>query len=293
MRYSEHEVVADDATKLFVRHYQPDHEVSRTLMIVHGASEHGARYEHVSRSMLEYGWNVIVGDIRGHGRSQGTAMYVEDFHRYVLDLETIRQYFGLEPHQTAILGHSMGGLISIRDMQVHPGRASALVVTSPLLRVKFEIPRLMLALGHLAYWVAPRTRFTNRVDSSFTTRNPEALERRLADPLIHHSVTPAWFFAMRAALRAAWDEAERLEMPLLFLQAGADQIVDPQFAGPWVQRVGSLDKTYKVYPEHYHELLNEIDWRDTADSIANWLDARFRRISSSRSQERLATQVVA
>ncbi len=95
------------------------------------------------------------------------------------------------------------------------------------------------------------------------------------DALVHRSVTARWFFAMRSGVQSAWKHANQIKVPILVLQAGADEIVDPKAPELWLENVPSPDKTFRPYPDHLHELLNEPDWPVTAGTIADWLDARI------------------
>jgi lysophospholipase len=61
----------------------------------------------------------------------------------------------------------------------------------------------------------------------------------------------------------------------LVLQAGSDRIVDPHAPHAWLERVGSPDKTLRVLPDHYHELLNELDWANTLADLLDWLELRI------------------
>lgn len=275
------EIATPDRQRLFVRCFEPGRATGRTLLIAHGASEHGERYRHVAEFFAGQGWTVIIGDHRGHGRSTGVRTHVKRFRQYAQDLELIRKHFGLAAETTAILGHSMGGLVAIRHAQLFPGHAAALVLTSPLLRVKVPIPRRTIALGRVLSVLAPRTRFRSTVDPKTTTRCPIALERRLNDAMMHRSVTAKWFFAMRAGLKSAWSAATEITTPILILQAGADEIVDPRAPELWLNHVASADKSFLNFPDHLHELLNEPDWPDTANFIAQWLTPRTAALSHS------------
>src|SRR5688572_7487903 len=112
IRDRETEIATPDRHRLFVRCYEPQLSTGRTLLIAHGASEHGGRYRHVTEFFAAQGWTVIIGDHRGHGRSTGVRTHVKRFRQYAQDLELIRAHFGLAPETTAILGHSMGGLVA-------------------------------------------------------------------------------------------------------------------------------------------------------------------------------------
>lgn len=275
MRAVEAYLQARDGVGLFVRRFEPrSRDADRWLFLVHGMSEHGQCYEHVARSAVARGWNVVLPDLRGHGRSGGEHIHVNDFSEYVADLRQIFEWGGLSPHNTVMVGHSMGGLISARYVQQFPESVSALALLSPLLGVNVRVSPFMVGLGKFLSYVRPKSRFHKRTNPSYSSRDPVAVSRRTDDPLIRHSLTAAWFFAMRSALRSAWELAEQIACPLLVMQAGADRIVDPQATHRWIERVASADKTLRVFPDHYHELLNEIDWTDTLADLLDWLELR-------------------
>jgi lysophospholipase len=276
MRAVEAYLQAEDGVGLFVRRFEPrTRDADRWLVLVHGMSEHGQCYEHVARSAVARGWNVVVPDLRGHGRSGGEHIHVNDFSEYVADLRRIFEWGRLVSHKTVIVGHSMGGLISARFVQQFPDYVSALALISPLLGVQVKVNPLTVALARVLSVVRPKSRFRKKIDPAYSSRNPAALLRGAQDPLIRQSLTAAWYFAMRAALRTVWDLAERIACPLLVLQAGSDQIVDPRAPHSWIERVGSLDKTLRVLPDHYHELLNELDWANTLADLLDWLELRI------------------
>ena len=154
-------------------------------------------------------------------------------------------------------------------------QVGAVVLISPLLGIKVPIPARTIALGKFLSVVMPTARFKSRVDPIYTTRNKEALLRRANDPLIHKSVTAGWFFAMKAALVSAWNEAENIQNPLLIMQAGKDEIVDPSAPEQWLEQVGSYEKSFHAFSEHLHELLNEPDWQETVERISTWLNRQI------------------
>lgn len=276
MQYSETVVKAADGTELFARHCRTSRSDSApTVLVVHGACEHGERYEHVVEALAELGCDSIVTDLRGHGRSQGVPMHVRRFDEYVSDLDCLQRHFNLTPERTVLLGHSMGGLISIRYCQRYPAAVQALVLISPLLRLAVHVPRLTVAVGRVLSHVAPRTRFRSRVDPRDTTRNLQAVAARLNDPQLRRSVTASWYFATQRALVEAWREAPALQLPVLLLQAGDDRIVCPQAPAEWVTRLSSTDASCQVLPDSLHELLNEPEWPETIEQISEWMKLRL------------------
>ncbi|MBW3543909.1 MAG: lysophospholipase, partial [Planctomycetes bacterium] len=275
---AEHRIAVEPRIGLHVREYRPlVEQPGRTLVLVHGLAQHGRRYEHIARFAVARGWNVIVPDHRGHGLSDGVPTHVRRFRQYVTDLNAVLDHFALPPETTAMWAHSMGGLVAIRHTQLFPERVAAAALMSPLLGVALPIPTSLVALGVVLSRVAPRARFRSRVDPADVTRNPHAIAERLNDTLSHRSVTAGWFFAMRAALRAAWREVQAVKVPMYVLQAGCDRLVDPAATERFVAATSSAVKHYECLPEHLHELLSEPDWSQTAARVCDWLDEQVPR----------------
>lgn len=271
MRSTESIIPARDGTNLFVRSFKTDECADRTLVILHGTSEHGGRYDHVARKAVEDGWSVLAIDLRGHGQSGGVPVHVDRFERYLNDLDTIWRQFELSQTRTILLGHSFGGLVSIRFAQTHPESLHALVLSSPLLGIRVKIAPVTLALGKLMSIFRPTTRFKSKVPPGSTCRDPDVLQRREADPLIHRSVTAAWFFQMKRAISDAWHDASKLQIPTLALQAEDDLIVDPSAVEPWLNTTASRVPDFRLIPHAYHEIFNEPEWRDTFADTLTWM----------------------
>lgn len=276
MHVTETMIRPDGGHRLFVRFcHASGVSTPRTLLLLHGACEHGERYLNFARWMTQRRWNVVLPDFRGHGRSGGVRTYVRDFSEYVQDVEAVRTHFDLVPEQSALFGHSMGGLVAVRHSQRHPAQFSSVALSSPLLALKVPVPMTKVAVGRMVSLVAPQIRFRTAVNPYDATRNAEARDVRLHDPLSVRTVTAGWYFSMKRALRQAWAEANSFVHPLLILQAGQDRIVDPTAPGQWMERTASPDARLHVRDEDYHELLNEPGWEETAHLLTEWLTRRL------------------
>lgn len=282
MHALEHTLHMPDGCPLFVRRYAAagGGEVNRTMILVHGACQHGGRYDQAAKFFAVGGWNVLVPDLRGHGLSGGERTHVSDFTQYVGDLEVMQRRFQIDGRRTVLLGHSMGGLVSIRFAQLFPERLAAAALLSPLLAAKRRIAAWKVAIGRLACTIVPTLRFHAGISAEQTSRCRKVLEEKRLDKLLENSVTGVWFLALQKALVHAWKDAGRLRAPLLVMQAGQDLVVDSAATKPWVQKVGASDKTLRFVPHALHELLSEPDWPRLAAQVCHWLDAR---VYSSRS----------
>ena len=279
MKQREHLVSARRRVDLFVREFEPTAADARagdppTVVLIHGATEHGGRHVHVAERLCASGRRVLVPDMRGHGRSGGRATHVGRFGEYVDDLARLLDRHGLAPERTALLGHSMGGLVSVRFAQAHPGRVAAVALTSPLLGLSVRLPRPLLASGRILSVAAPWTRFKSKIDPATVTRSAVSIARRAVDPLHHKSVTAGWFFAVQRAVREAWRDAAAFNAPALIVQSGDDRVVDAEASRNWLARCGSPDALFRLLPGQFHELFYEQDWTTTVDLIDAWIAAR-------------------
>ena len=75
-----------DGTRLYWQAWEPDGAPRDTVILVHGAAEHGGRYAHVAERLPAEGYAVYALDHRGHGRSDGRAREIDRLDRLVEDL---------------------------------------------------------------------------------------------------------------------------------------------------------------------------------------------------------------
>ena len=247
----------------------------RTLVIVHGAGEHSQRYEHWARLLAQHNWRVVSLDHRGCGLSGGLPGHVDRFDQYLSDLDQVWHVLALDPQETILFGHSLGGLISVRYAQTRPNSVRGLVLSGPLLALQLKVPVWKRTLARLCSILAPRTRFQTTIRTDQLTRDPAAQEVRENDPLRCRSVTANWYFQVLDAMVAAWDEVDRCTLPVLLLQGDRDEVVNPDAATKWWLTLPAPDKTLRLLSGHLHELLSEPDWSQTAAGILAWLEARF------------------
>ena len=277
MREYQHTVTTTDGLKLFVREYLPEGPApQRNLLFIHGACEHGGRYAEFAEAATAAGWRLLIPDHRGHGLSGGMRVHVARFEEYLDDVQRHCRHFSLAPEQTAIVGHSMGGLVVARLLESDTELATASCLLSPYLGLQIRIDFGTWFIGRILAWVWPWYRFKSRVRANDLSPDPNYLELRRTDKLIQKSITAGWFFAVQRALREVHLDAARVHTPLLAVQGDQDRIVTPQATIDWFQKISSLDRKLDVLPGRLHELLQENDRRQTAQLVLEWLGERVK-----------------
>jgi pimeloyl-ACP methyl ester carboxylesterase len=100
------------------------------LLLLHGISGTGAAWWPIIDDLAE-SFTPVTIDLRGHGNSgKPEAGYLYD--DYIGDLNRVLDHLGID--HPLIMGHSLGGLITLWWAARHPGRAAGLVIEDSPLR---------------------------------------------------------------------------------------------------------------------------------------------------------------
>ena len=280
--YREGFLALDTGVRVFHRCWLP--QTFTTLIVgVHGFAEHSGRYRHVGEALAGRGYAFCMHDLRGHGRTAGgrDRGYVDSFDRF---LEDLKRYIGLlrreyTPQRLVLLGHSMGGLIVLHYLARMGEHVDAAVTSgaAALLRVS----TLQHTLLRILNTVAPRARLRLPIRAEYLSHNPKVVNEYLEDPLLVRRPTVRLVYELVRASRSVWRLLGRVRKPILLLHGGEDRIVPPQASIEAYEAIASSVKKLKIYPNLYHEILNEPEWRQVLDDIVAWIESTFRRLEAS------------
>jgi len=251
------------------------------LIVVHGLSEHAGRYAEFGERMALGGVSTFAFDLRGHGDSDGRRGHASAFDHLVRDVEHFRQEVtGLvEPGlDIFLLGHSMGGLIALRYLQQGVAPVSGAVIVSPWLATAARVPPWKRRLARVLNDLLPALPFPSGIDPDALSRDPSVVAAYRADRLVHGTITPRLFCEAEAAMAQARHNREiPLTESLLFLIAGDDRLVDSAVAQEAAQSLAVRDRTVKVWPDTFHEILNAPERAAVVAEILAWILARTGR----------------
>jgi acylglycerol lipase len=262
------------AVELFWQAWLPASEARAVVVIVHGVSEHSARYAHVGERLARAGYPAYALDHRGHGRSQGKQVMV-NVDDLVADL---RAFIDLAAGRHAgapvyLLGHSMGGAIAIACAVRHQDALAGLLLSGALADPDAASPATR-ALSRVLSTLTPGLG-VYAVDSSAISRDPEVVRAYDQDPLVYHGKLPARTVAeLTAAVDRFREEVPTLRLPLLVMHGGLDSITTVAGSRMVHERASSSDKTLEIYDGLRHEILNEPEKERVMSEMVEWLDAR-------------------
>lgn len=257
--------------RIFYRTWAPE-QPKGSVVLVHGANEHSGRYAHVARFFADQaGLAVYALDHRGHGQSEGIRTYVDRFEDYLADLRQFVDLVTAARGKPLMIGHSMGGLISFRYALAYPETIRALVLSSPWFRTKVKPNPVQKALAPLISSLAPKLRMSGPLQPHHVSRDPEVARAYGADPLVAKGLTPRWFTECEGAQRRCVTEASACKLPTLVLQAGDDLVVDEHATRELFDMLPGPCKSFKRYPEKYHEIFNDPGHDEVFTDMLNWL----------------------
>ena len=235
----------DDVSIRYVRFTSKQH--SRVVLVSPGRIESYMKYPELAYDLFHSGYDVVIIDHRGQGKS---GRMLDDHHRghvvrfddYVDDLEILWQQEILsKPYkQRFALAHSMGGVILALFLARKPQGVTAAALCAPMTGIKLPMPlwvakriadwaerypkmRDNYALG-TGHW-RPLPFIVNELTHSrvryrrFLRYYADYPELQVGGPTYH------WVRESIQAGERAIASAENITAPLLLLQAGDDRVV--------------------------------------------------------------------
>ena len=109
---------------------QPENHNGKNIMLLHGKNFNGAYWETTAEALLAEGYRVIIPDQIGFGKSSKPEYFQYSFQQ--LAHNTRRLLDSLEVSETAVLGHSMGGMLATRFALLFPEITEKLILVNPI-----------------------------------------------------------------------------------------------------------------------------------------------------------------
>ncbi len=261
---------------LFAQAWRPAAgDVRGVLVIMHGLRDHGDHYAVFAATLCARGYAVYAFDLRGHGRSAGRRVSVDSFDDYVADLDAyLERVRAAEPGKPLfVYGHSMGGAIVARwaELQELGAQPAGIVLSAPALRI--DLPPIAAAGILLAATLTPNAGGLAPDNDGFSS-DPAVTADMDRDPLIYQPAGPVGTARQLVdGIELFWAHVDRLRAPLLLLHGTADKLTAPAGSREIYTRARSRDKTLRLYPGLYHDLVHEPKRDQVIADVLVWLDA--------------------
>ena len=244
------------------------------LIVVHGMFEHSRRYQELAETLGRSGISTFAIDLRGHGESAGRRGHATRFNILLQDLDRFRREVrGLIDVDTPLflLGHSLGGLISLRYLEEYEPTFDGAIISAPWLGTAYDVPRWKVLLAHVADRIAPALPFPEQLDVDKLSRDPERVADYRDDPLIHRTITPRMFSEISGAIDLALRRGDRIDVPLMFLLPGDDRIISTDRSLAFARGLEGHRTTIRLLEGFYHEVLQDRGRGAVIAEVRDWI----------------------
>lgn len=259
--------------KLYWRCWLPDGQAKAIILVAHGLGEHIARYTNMVSNLVPLGYAIYGLDHQGHGKSEGTRVFVESFQTYLDDLKTFYDIVRKDnPGKKIILyGHSMGGLIAVPYALQHQPELEALIVSAPAIKAGKSITGATIVMAKVLSAIAPKMG-VQTLPSADLSHDKSVVDAYDNDPLVYRGKVTARLGAEMLAIMSKLEaQLPSITLPLLILQGSDDRLVNQDGAKMLYEKAGSKDKTLKIYEGFYHEVHNEPGNAKVFADMEDWL----------------------
>jgi pimeloyl-ACP methyl ester carboxylesterase len=154
-----------------VTHHYLDYGVAgrQPMLCVHGAAAHAHWFDFAAPG-LSTNHHVRALDLRGHGDSAWADQGTYAFRTYAEDLDAVAAKLDLTDF--VLVGHSMGGMVSLLYAATYPGRVARLIVVDSI---------MLMPMARIAQMRA----FGARPASTYATQDELVSRYRLSPPETH------------------------------------------------------------------------------------------------------------
>jgi alpha-beta hydrolase superfamily lysophospholipase len=255
-----------------------DRKSSEWVIVTHGVGEHRGRHQY----WLKDGFtnhNVILYDLRGHGESEGERGNVRDFDDYLKDLDTVTDFlvseYGMKDFY--LFGHSMGGLITARWIQMRKNRAvypKKTILSAPGAGTVGILGLITSSIPSMVYKklaCLPSLPLGGMLDLSRLSHNPQVLKDYVSDPKNILKVHSHLYFDLLNKAQDTFNRPLYPRTPLMVIMGGGDGVVSTDLVKRYFDKHEPSVK-FVLIKDAYHELYMETEeyFRQFADQLKSF-----------------------
>lgn len=255
-------VQSTDEQQIFVRQYGKN--ASNAVVVVHGLSEHGGRYDNFAKILAKHNFLVFAMDFRGHGKSGNKKGDVKSLKQLLQDLECVVNFVKQNKNvkKIGLFGHSAGGGISALFAAKH--KIDFLILSSPVVYT----PKKLKVLRILPYKILP-LKVRKKVSES-----SDMLKKSYSDPLSTNVFSLETVGVLLEEIPRKLRRArENIDCPLLLLFGKQDTLLnEPHYFYEFFSNVKSQKKQIVGFENTNHRIVNNKGSVDRINLILKWLN---------------------
>lgn len=242
------------------------------LLFVHGAGVNTEYLKNYIDFFTAAGWDCYALNLRGHGASDPIAsLETVTFEDYVEDVNKVRTTLGIE--DCALIGHSMGGLVSQKTAEGSDKiKALVLIASSPPKGVKLEFVKNFVLVEYMlrVIWgeirrkaVKPSYSIANKV----VINNIEEKDKKA----VFDMLGPESLAIGHQLVKGYPIDVDKIRCPKLVIGCKKDALALEKMEAKLATFI-KADK-YIAYEQFAHMIMIEKGWEKSAEDIRDWLSS--------------------
>lgn len=271
MQPTSHRIAGADGLHLHVLEWSRE---GVPLVLVHGFGNDAHIWDDLAPTLAPY-YRTLALDLRGHGDSDHDPEGRYDYPNHVSDLEAATSALGID--RLVLVGHSLGGRVSMLFAGRHPDRMAGLVIVDSgpemdprgTTRIRMEVSQR----GDGSF--ATPAEYEALLTHNYPAAGPEAITRmarselrRRPDGRYERKLDPA-FYAIRGeadeaslearereTTRQLWEALGRISCPSLVVRGAASDVLSADVAERMADEVLANGRL-AVVPRAAHSVMTD------------------------------------
>jgi len=248
--------------------------------MLHGYAEHSGWYDIIGKALAEKGIFVFAHDHVGHGKSEGTQAIISDYNIFVHDIlqhvSIVTQEYPDIP--VFLLGHSMGGALSLLVALERPDLFKGIVLIGPAIAHNPEVATpFKIKLAKVVGRIFPNLG-AGGLNPEWISRDKDVVKKYEDDPLNFHGWMKAGMgLQLFTMIEYIQTRLKDVTVPFLTIHGDQDKLTHVDGSYMLHNLAASTDKSISVYKECQHQVHNEIEGNAErcVTEIVNWITARL------------------
>lgn len=217
------------------------------VMMIHGLAGQARVFDQIA-SRLAARFHVYCLDVRGRGESAWGPVEEYGTDTYVADLEAVREALGL--HRFALIGTSMGGIISLHYAAQFPERVDRVVLNDIGPEIDpAGLERIVAYVGHAPEMFADMkavVRYYRENYGPMVEHLPEDQVADFARANVRKNDNGVYVWKMDPSVRKfagpqpamdQWEAARAISAPVLILRGANSDVLSPAIAAKMVEAI--------------------------------------------------------
>ena len=281
---SQHTFKTHDQTELFYQHWESISQKNspnankKAIILFHRGHEHSDRMAHLVDELKLTDFDFFAWDARGHGDSPGARGDSPSFSACVKDiqyfLQHIQHQYNIDENNIAIIGQSVGAVLSATWVHDYAPKIRALCLASPAFDIKLYVPFAEPGLRVLNH-IKGNFFIQSYVKSSMLTHDKERAQTYDTDPKIARSISVRMLLGLYDASKRIVADAQNIFVPTQVLCSGSDFVVQQKPQRDFYDKLPHPQKEFHVLDGFYHDTLGEKNRAVAIDKIKRFITQCF------------------